>query len=165
MAEAIFVKYLGSFGQIESEESGLIGEGVEEFVEYQQKIVLSEFDYALKKSNCELEEIEFLENFVTLKALIPFEVVFQEVFRKALDECNQYGSFLKQNIMVTNVKVLSLPEIKDFIANEKSSIKNNLDMEDEELDIKKIDNLFGDDNGIDGKEFDEDEIDEFDDEE
>jgi myo-inositol-1(or 4)-monophosphatase len=27
MAEAIFVKYLGSFGQIESEESGLIGEG------------------------------------------------------------------------------------------------------------------------------------------
>jgi len=27
MAEAIFVKYLGSFGQIESEESGIIGEG------------------------------------------------------------------------------------------------------------------------------------------
>ena len=27
MAEAIFVKHLGSFGQIESEESGVIGEG------------------------------------------------------------------------------------------------------------------------------------------
>jgi len=32
MAEAIFVKYLGSFGQIESEESGSIGEGEEQII-------------------------------------------------------------------------------------------------------------------------------------
>ena len=32
MAEAIFVKYLGSFGQIESEESGVIGEGVDKII-------------------------------------------------------------------------------------------------------------------------------------
>ena len=32
MAEAIFVKHLGSFGQIESEESGLIGEGTSQII-------------------------------------------------------------------------------------------------------------------------------------
>jgi len=32
MAEAIFVKHLGSFGQIESEESGVIGEGEEKII-------------------------------------------------------------------------------------------------------------------------------------
>ncbi len=32
MAEAIFVKHLGSFGQIESEESGIIGEGVDKII-------------------------------------------------------------------------------------------------------------------------------------
>jgi len=32
MAEAIFVKHLGSFGQIESEESGLIGEGQDNII-------------------------------------------------------------------------------------------------------------------------------------
>lgn len=31
-AEAIFVKHLGAFGQIESEESGIIGEGVEKII-------------------------------------------------------------------------------------------------------------------------------------
>ena len=37
MAEAIFVKYLGDFGQIESEESGLIGEG-------ESKIIIDPID-------------------------------------------------------------------------------------------------------------------------
>jgi len=32
MAEAIFVKYLGTFGQIESEESGVIGEGKDKII-------------------------------------------------------------------------------------------------------------------------------------
>ena len=32
MAESIFVKYLGSFGQIESEESGVIGHGIEKII-------------------------------------------------------------------------------------------------------------------------------------
>ena len=32
MAESIFVKYLGSFGQIESEESGMIGEGRDKII-------------------------------------------------------------------------------------------------------------------------------------
>lgn len=32
MAEAIFVKHLGTFGQIESEESGLMGEGVDKII-------------------------------------------------------------------------------------------------------------------------------------
>ena len=32
MAEAIFVKHLGSFGQIESEESGIIGKGVDKII-------------------------------------------------------------------------------------------------------------------------------------
>jgi myo-inositol-1(or 4)-monophosphatase len=32
MAEAVFVKYLGSFGQIESEESGIIGEGESQII-------------------------------------------------------------------------------------------------------------------------------------
>ena len=32
MAESIFVKYLGHFGQIESEESGIIGEGIDKII-------------------------------------------------------------------------------------------------------------------------------------
>jgi len=114
----------------------LIGEGMNEFVEFQKKMVASEFEFALKKNNCELEKIDFLENYVTLYALIPFEVPFQKVFRTTLEECNQYGNFIKPNFLVTNVKPLSLKEIKEFI--EKNNLPNKEDFD--ELSFDSIDN-------------------------
>lgn len=93
----------------------LIGENISEFVDFQQKIVNSEFEFSFKKNNCELEKIEFHDNYATLLALIPFEVAFQKVLRTTIEECNQYGNFIKSNFLVTNVKELTLKEIKDFV--------------------------------------------------
>lgn len=98
----------------------LIGENITEFAEFQQKIVKSEFDFALSQNKSELEKITFDEYFVTLNVLVPFDVPFQKVFRSAIKECNQYGNFLKTNFLVTNVKELSISEIKDFVS------KNNI---------------------------------------
>lgn len=141
----------------------LIGEGIDEFENFQQKIVSSEFEYALKKNNCELESIEFQENFTTFMALIPFEVAFQNIFRLALEECNQYGSFLKPNFMVTNVKALSIQEIKDFVEKSEHPIKGDLEFDELDENIgftnNEIDDIFKDDDELD------DEIDELDDEE
>ncbi len=113
----------------------LIGEGIEEFAEFQQKIISSEFEFALKNNHCELEKIEFQENYTTILALIPFDIPFQKIFRTTLEECNQFGSFLKPNFLVTNVKPLTLTEIKDFVE------KNELPDKDEydRLDFDQID--------------------------
>lgn len=105
----------------------LIGEGISEFADFQQKMVSSEFEYALKNNNCELEKIEFEENYATLTALIPFEVALQKVFRSTLEECNQYGNFIKSNFLVTNVKTLTIQEIKDFIENNEMPDKESFD--------------------------------------
>jgi len=108
----------------------LIGEGIDEFAEFQQKMVTSEFGFALDKNKSQLEKIEFQERFVTLTTLIPFEVSFQQVLRTALEECNQYGNFLKSNFLVTNVKALSLDEIKDFVDHDKIPDSENYDQID-----------------------------------
>lgn len=92
-----------------------IGEETTEFNEFQKNIISSEFDFALKSNQSELEKITFDDNLATLLVLIPFEVPFQKVFRDAITECNNYGNFLKPNFLVTNVKTLSTQEIHDFI--------------------------------------------------
>jgi len=113
----------------------LIGENIPKFEEFQQKIIASEFEFSLKKNNCELENIEFQENYATMKALIPFTVPFQNVFRSAVEECNQFGNFLKPNFLVTNVKTLSLQEIKDFVEKNEMPDKETYD----ELSFDPID--------------------------
>ncbi len=97
----------------------LVGNNIEEYQEFQQTMIQSEFDFALKNNNSELEIIEFKEKYALMTALIPFEVKFQHILRSALEECNQYGSFLKPNFLVTNVKKLSLSEIIDIVENNK----------------------------------------------
>ncbi len=92
-----------------------IGEKTEAFNDFQQNIISSEFSFALKTNQSELEKITFDGNLATLLVLIPFEVPFQKVFRDAITECNNYGNFLKPNFLVTNVKTLTTQEIRDFI--------------------------------------------------
>jgi len=97
----------------------LVGDNLIEFQEFHQKMIHSEMDFALKNSSSELEDVSFSENYALLTVLIPFNVEIHRIFKNALDEMNQYGSFLKDNFLITNVKKLSLPEIKDIVENNK----------------------------------------------
>lgn len=104
-----------------------IGDEIEEFTDFQKSILKSEFEFALKSNQSELEEVNFNEHFATMLVLIPFDVPFQKIFRDAIAECNNYGNFLKPNFLVTNVKTLSTKEISEFI-------ENNELPQDEEFD-------------------------------
>jgi len=85
------------------------------FSDFQQKIIKNEFEYLLKKNNAEIEEIKFLDNIATFLLLIPLNVPIQDLLRNTITECNQYGNFLKDNCIITNVKILEIDEIKNFI--------------------------------------------------
>jgi hypothetical protein len=87
----------------------------DEFSELQKKIVRNEFELMLKKNDAEIEELEFMETFATLLAILPLKVSLKDVFREAIEECNQYGDFLKANFIVTNVRILNQQEIHDFL--------------------------------------------------
>lgn len=97
----------------------LISQKKTNFTVLQKKVIQSEFDYTLKKYDGEIEEVKYAKTFSTIKAVIPLNVSIKEVFKEALDECNQYGNFLEDNFIVTNMKELSFEEIEDFLEKEK----------------------------------------------
>lgn len=87
------------------------------FVEYQQKIMRNEFDAIFKKNNSEIEEFYFHNSIATVLGLVPLNVPVQELFAKVLQEVNQYGNFLRENCIITNVRKMSEEEIYAFIKN------------------------------------------------
>ncbi len=81
------------------------------FNDTKKKVVINEFDVILKKNNCEAELLRFYKKYFTLKTLVPLNVNLKTLFSSAINECNQYGNFLVDNFIVTNVKKLTTPEI------------------------------------------------------
>ena len=83
--------------------------------ETRKLIVNNEFEPILSKQDCEIENIKFQKNFFTMSVLIPMDVSIKDAFSNAINESNQYGEFLIENFIVTNVKRLTFSEIKNLL--------------------------------------------------
>jgi hypothetical protein len=95
----------------------------------QQKLVKDELIFGLKPEEGEFETIDFSEGFSSSQVLLPVKADIRQVFSNVVEECNQYGDFLEEDMIITNVKVLSRSEILEII-----SKQNELDTEEDELD-------------------------------
>jgi hypothetical protein len=84
----------------------------------QQKLVKDELIFRLKPEEGEFETIDFSEGFCSTQVLLPVKSDIKEVFSSVVDECNLYGDFLEEDMIITNVKVLSRNEILDIIKKE-----------------------------------------------
>ena len=80
-----------------------------------QMVIQNEFEFILKKFDAEVEELNFSEYLATILLLLPMNYSLKKVFQEAINECNQYGDFLKDDFIVTNVKTLSFKEIKELL--------------------------------------------------
>ena len=81
----------------------------------QKKVVKNEFEYILERIDAELEEVKFSGYLASMLLLLPINYSLKTVFREAINECNQYGNFLADDFIVTNVKTLSFMEIEHYI--------------------------------------------------
>ena len=97
----------------------LFTRGKLELSRIQQKVIENEFDFIMKKHGAEVEEINYSEYLATVLLLLPMNLSLKAVFQEAIDECNQYGNFLMDDFIVTNVKTLSFGEIKAFLERKK----------------------------------------------
>jgi len=82
-----------------------------------QMVIRNEFEDVLKKYDARMEEVSFSGFLATILLLLPMNFSLKMVFQEAINECNQYGDFLKSDFIVTNVKTLSFEEIKKFLEN------------------------------------------------
>ncbi|HSM48876.1 MAG TPA: hypothetical protein VK872_13735, partial [Draconibacterium sp.] len=96
----------------------------------QQKLLKDELIYELNQNGGEFESMDFSEGFSTVLVMLPLQTDLKKLFRNIIDECNQYGDFLDDDMIVTNVKVMSRNEIIEMLKQSKEQ-----DFDDfEELD-------------------------------
>ncbi|WP_163713735.1 hypothetical protein [Mangrovibacterium lignilyticum] len=99
----------------------LLNQDIEEdFTPTQKKLIETEFQYFLNKSEGELEEMNFDKGFALGLFLFPLKKNLQDIFKSFIEECNQYGNFLREDVIITNVKQLSIDEIRTFLNQEEN---------------------------------------------
>lgn len=94
----------------------------------QKKLLNDELKYSLEKSNGELEELTCMIDFTTAMVILPITSPLKDLFQGVIDECNQYGDFLQDDMVITNVKRLNPVEILDLLKQQKDA-----GSEDEEM--------------------------------
>ncbi len=85
-------------------------EGV--YNEYQKNIVKGEIDYFLKKHEGEIEKAEFVKGFTLCTVLVPLYVNLIDLIQEIVEEINQYGGFLRDNVYITNEKPVQIEDLQ-----------------------------------------------------
>ena len=76
-----------------------------------------EIQLAITKAQGIVEEIEYTPAYTTLLLLLPLQIDLPTVLNGIIQECNQYGHFLRNNLLITNVKRIPNEEIEHTIKN------------------------------------------------
>ena len=88
---------------------------------FQQNILKNETEAAVNAAEGTLESVEFRDDFTTMLLLLPLKTDLQPLFTGIIDECNQYGNFLHENMIITNVKKLAEEEIRQLLRSQNKS--------------------------------------------
>lgn len=89
----------------------------EDFTDVQKEMIEREFRFQLEGDNVDIETFEVKANYFAILLLFPFKMDVRATLQSAIVECNQYGNFLDNKFLFTNVKVFSEDEIQKMIDN------------------------------------------------
>lgn len=81
----------------------------------QVKVLKTEVNFALEKREGETEGFDFMEGFSGCTVILPLKADLRSVFREIIDECNQFGNFLQEDLVITNVKKLKRKDIVEML--------------------------------------------------
>jgi hypothetical protein len=97
----------------------LIARNREILTSFQKRIIRDEFSYVMKKYDGEIEDFKSSGYLAAMTMLIPIQHPVKDIFTEGINESNQYGDFLRENCIVTNVKKLTFAEVEAFIEKRK----------------------------------------------
>ena len=95
-----------------------ITSSLENLTELQKQIVEREFRFQLEAADVDIEKFEIENNYFTILFLFPFKTDVRAVLQSSIEECNQYGNFLDEKFLFTNVKVFNDEEIQTLLDND-----------------------------------------------
>ena len=82
------------------------------FSKYQRELIEKEIPYYIEHQGGEVEEIKIAGNYFTVLFLININVDIKAMFENVVNECNQYGDFINNGFIITNVKEFSDEDIQ-----------------------------------------------------
>ncbi len=80
--------------------------------DFQLSLLKNETEAAIRNAGGKTEQIKFLKSCTTVTMLMPLTVDLPDLMGTVLRECNQFGNFLNENMIITNVKKLTVKEIE-----------------------------------------------------
>jgi hypothetical protein len=89
---------------------------------FQHDVIQKESELSLSQLDGRVEHVDFYDRYVTLTVLLPINVQLKAAFEGILEECNTYGNFLHEQMIITNVKKLTVPEIDAFLRDVQADI-------------------------------------------
>ena len=87
----------------------------ENFTDHQKEMIEREFRFQLEAADVDIETFEIEDNYFSILLLFPFKTDVRAILQSAIVECNQYGNFLDDKFLFTNVKVFTHEEIQKMI--------------------------------------------------
>lgn len=86
-----------------------------EIEDFQYRTLVEEVEFSISNVNGQLEDISRKTNYTELMLLLPADIDVKSLFDKLIQECNNYGDFLDDRVIISNIKKLSEEEIADII--------------------------------------------------
>ncbi len=92
----------------------LFAENDRDITDFQFKLVRNEVEAFFRNIDFVIEEFKLVGNYITITILLPITINLKTGFEQIISECNIYGNFLDNRCLLTNVKILSDKEIKEY---------------------------------------------------
>jgi hypothetical protein len=86
--------------------------GLKPFSDYQRKLIEREIPYYIHKYRGILERQVVEDVYFTAVFLIDLSIDIKNMLLDAVNECNQYGDFISNNFIITNVKIFNEKDIR-----------------------------------------------------
>ncbi|MBN2807655.1 MAG: hypothetical protein JXR22_13445 [Prolixibacteraceae bacterium] len=84
----------------------------------QAKTLEDELHFFIERYNGEVESVDRQEKFSTATVLLPLRANIPAIIQELIDECNQYGNFLSDDVLITNMKKFTQEEILKLLKND-----------------------------------------------
>lgn len=113
---------------------GLAGSKGGDFSDFQRKMILSEMGFLFKGHQAIIEASEFHGDIGLFTVLIPLEVDVNGLLDKCIAAINQFGSFLQESFMITNMLKITAGQIQDELLGKQNVFNTDfkLDLNDDE---------------------------------
>jgi hypothetical protein len=87
-------------------------EGLRPFTHYQRDLIAKEFPFYIRRFQGEVEEMQIEDTYFSILFLMDLHADTSVVLPTAVNECNEYGHFIRNDFIVTNEKKFSEEDIR-----------------------------------------------------